>query len=191
MLALHSNPAFVVEWNVELKPFGEHAASIQCKLFAEPNNFFPWEQLNFWKSCVLCICRIGEDGWSHYCLSEQNSALLGISLQAVYSVCNRQLFMLVIIDIMHSVQKNMLWVINSARKLHIYVCDVHFTHEHVFYIGMLRVVKQLVKIPVFVMIRPRGGDFHYSDQEMDVMRTDIKILKENGADGIVLGLLHR
>lgn len=58
-------------------------------------------------------------------------------------------------------------------------------------IGMLRVVKQLVKIPVFVMIRPRGGDFHYSDQEMDVMRTDIKILKENGADGIVLGLLHR
>jgi CutC family len=57
--------------------------------------------------------------------------------------------------------------------------------------GMLRVVKQLVKIPVFVMIRPRGGDFHYSDQEMDVMKIDVKILKENGADGIVLGLLHR
>ena len=52
-------------------------------------------------------------------------------------------------------------------------------------------IKQLVKIPVFVMIRPRAGDFHYSDQEMNVMRTDIKILKENGADGIVLGLLHR
>ena len=57
--------------------------------------------------------------------------------------------------------------------------------------GLLRVVKQQVKIPVRVMIRPRAGDFHYSDQEMDVMRTDIRILKENGADGFVLGLLHR
>jgi len=53
------------------------------------------------------------------------------------------------------------------------------------------VVKQQVKIPVHVMIRPRAGDFHYSDQEMDVMRTDIKVLRENGADGFVLGLLHR
>jgi len=57
--------------------------------------------------------------------------------------------------------------------------------------GLLRVVKQQVKLPVHVMIRPRAGDFHYSDQEMDVMRIDIKILKENGADGFVLGLLHR
>jgi len=53
------------------------------------------------------------------------------------------------------------------------------------------VVKQQVKLAVHVMIRPRAGDFHYSDQEMDVMRTDIKILRENGADGFVLGLLHR
>jgi copper homeostasis protein len=58
-------------------------------------------------------------------------------------------------------------------------------------VGIVRVVKQLVKIPVHVMIRPRAGDFHYSDQEMDVMRTDIKILKENGADGFVFGILHR
>ena len=57
--------------------------------------------------------------------------------------------------------------------------------------GLLRVVKQQVQIPVHVMIRPRAGDFHYSDQEMDVMRTDVRILKENGADGFVLGLLHR
>lgn len=58
-------------------------------------------------------------------------------------------------------------------------------------VGLLRVVKQQVNIPVHVMIRPRAGDFHYSDQEMDVMRTDIQVLKENGADGFVLGLLHR
>ena len=59
------------------------------------------------------------------------------------------------------------------------------------FVGLLRVVKQQVNIPVHVMIRPRAGDFHYSDQEMDVMRTDIRVLKENGADGFVLGLLHR
>jgi len=67
---------------------------------------------------------------------------------------------------------------------HVFVIDVYGT-------GLLRVVKQQVQIPVHVMIRPRAGDFHYSDQEMDVMRTDVRILKENGADGFVLGLLHR
>ena len=67
----------------------------------------------------------------------------------------------------------------------------HVNHVFVIGTGLLRVVKQQVQIPVHVMIRPRAGDFHYSDQEMDVMRTDVRILKENGADGFVLGLLHR
>lgn len=56
-------------------------------------------------------------------------------------------------------------------------------------LGMLRMVKRAVAIPVFVMIRPRGGDFLYSDSEFDVMKEDLKILKENGADGIVFGVL--
>lgn len=50
-------------------------------------------------------------------------------------------------------------------------------------------VKQYVKIPVYVMIRPRGGDFLYSDQEMQVMRKDLELMKEHGADGLVLGAL--
>lgn len=57
--------------------------------------------------------------------------------------------------------------------------------------GLLRVVKQLVKIPIHVMVRPRPGDFYYSDQEIEIMKIDIKLLKENGADGFVLGILHR
>lgn len=54
---------------------------------------------------------------------------------------------------------------------------------------MLHVVKQYVKIPIYVMIRPRGGDFLYSDLEVDVMRKDIELMKSQGADGLVLGAL--
>uniref|UniRef100_A0A3B4ZBG0 Copper homeostasis protein cutC homolog n=1 Tax=Stegastes partitus TaxID=144197 RepID=A0A3B4ZBG0_9TELE len=56
-------------------------------------------------------------------------------------------------------------------------------------LGLLQVVKQYVKIPVYVMIRPRGGDFLYSDQEVEVMRKDIELMKSQGADGLVLGAL--
>ena len=52
-------------------------------------------------------------------------------------------------------------------------------------------IKQHTSIPVFVMIRPRGGDFLYSDLEYDVMRKDIEIFKENGADGFVFGVLKK
>ncbi|KAJ0067189.1 hypothetical protein NL108_012920, partial [Boleophthalmus pectinirostris] len=56
-------------------------------------------------------------------------------------------------------------------------------------IGLLNVVKQNVKIPVCVMIRPRGGDFLYSDYEVEVMKKDIELMKLNGADGLVMGAL--
>ncbi|KAI8492037.1 hypothetical protein Bbelb_304100 [Branchiostoma belcheri] len=51
---------------------------------------------------------------------------------------------------------------------------------------MLKVVKQKVGIPVFVMIRPRGGDFLYGTVEREVMMVDLCLAKEHGADGIVL-----
>ncbi|XP_056465252.1 copper homeostasis protein cutC homolog [Gadus chalcogrammus] len=56
-------------------------------------------------------------------------------------------------------------------------------------VGLLQVVKQNVKVPIYVMIRPRGGDFLYSEQEVEVMRRDIQLMKSNGADGLVLGVL--
>lgn len=55
--------------------------------------------------------------------------------------------------------------------------------------GMIRAVKSRVRIPVVVIIRPRGGGFVYTDTEMDVMRRDIDVARECGADGIAIGLL--
>lgn len=55
--------------------------------------------------------------------------------------------------------------------------------------GMLRFLKSEVDIPVFVMIRPRGGDFVYSQKELIVMKQDIQLLAELGADGFVFGVL--
>lgn len=55
--------------------------------------------------------------------------------------------------------------------------------------GMLRFLKSEVDIPVFVMIRPRGGDFVYSQKELIVMKQDIQLLGELGADGFVFGVL--
>lgn len=47
-----------------------------------------------------------------------------------------------------------------------------------------------ITIPVFVMIRPRGGDFMYSEAEFEQMKTDLTSLKSLNVDGFVFGILH-
>jgi copper homeostasis protein len=56
---------------------------------------------------------------------------------------------------------------------------------------VLRTVKERAPIPVFAMIRPRGGPFVYSDDELAHMSRDIERAKMCGADGIVIGVLDR
>ena len=46
-----------------------------------------------------------------------------------------------------------------------------------------------LNIPVFVLIRPRHGDFNYSEKEFELMKTDIIKFKEMGCKGIVSGIL--
>lgn len=55
--------------------------------------------------------------------------------------------------------------------------------------GMLQFLKSKLDIPIFVMIRPRGGDFIYSNEEVEVMERDIHLLDKLGADGFVFGVL--
>ncbi|CAG8672514.1 10455_t:CDS:10 [Rhizophagus irregularis] len=55
--------------------------------------------------------------------------------------------------------------------------------------GMIAAILERIKIPVMVMIRPRGGDFCYSDDEFKVMCLDIQHAKLLGAHGVVFGIL--
>jgi copper homeostasis protein len=50
-------------------------------------------------------------------------------------------------------------------------------------------LKSKIHIPIFVMIRPRGGNFIYSNKEFEQMKNDILQFKNAGADGFVFGIL--
>jgi len=56
--------------------------------------------------------------------------------------------------------------------------------------GTILSARSNLDIPINVMIRPRGGDFLYSDPEYDIMRRDIEICGECSVDGVVLGILQ-
>ncbi|CAG5009384.1 Copper homeostasis protein CutC [Dyadobacter sp. CECT 9275] len=56
--------------------------------------------------------------------------------------------------------------------------------------GLIEVVREHIQIQLFVMIRPRGGDFVYDFFEHEVMKKDILLAKKLGADGVVLGVLQ-
>lgn len=57
--------------------------------------------------------------------------------------------------------------------------------------GTIKVALSTLKIPVFPIIRPRGGDFYYTPDEIEVIKEDIKVCKSLGAKGVVLGLLTK
>ncbi|AVQ30741.1 copper homeostasis protein CutC [Fusobacterium varium] len=55
--------------------------------------------------------------------------------------------------------------------------------------GTIKMAMEKLTIPAFPIIRPRGGNFHYSKEEIEIMKEDIKVCKSLGAKGVVLGVL--
>jgi copper homeostasis protein len=55
--------------------------------------------------------------------------------------------------------------------------------------GMLRRARAIPGIKIQMMIRPRGGDFLFDNDEFDIMKADIETAKAESADGVVIGLL--
>lgn len=55
--------------------------------------------------------------------------------------------------------------------------------------GSVAVARDRLRIPLFVLIRPRPGDFHYDAQEAEVMLRDIESCRQLGCDGVVIGAL--
>ena len=56
--------------------------------------------------------------------------------------------------------------------------------------GTIEAVRQNVNLDVFIMIRPRGGDFHYSNYEFHSMKRDISQCQRLSVDGVVFGILN-
>jgi len=56
-------------------------------------------------------------------------------------------------------------------------------------LGLIEVAKTFCQLPMFVMIRPRGGDFLYTETEWRTMEADVRWAKKAGADGLVAGFL--
>lgn len=56
--------------------------------------------------------------------------------------------------------------------------------------AQIALCKKLLNIKVYPIIRPRGGDFLYTDLEFELMKEDVKVCKELNCDGVVIGILN-
>lgn len=56
--------------------------------------------------------------------------------------------------------------------------------------GFIKAAREKLNIQLYPIIRPRGGDFFYNDDEFEIMKTDISTCKELCCDGVVIGMLN-
>jgi copper homeostasis protein len=69
------------------------------------------------------------------------------------------------------------------------LCDNLFEGGTTPSAGAIAVARERLRIALHVIVRPRGGDFYYSDAEMESMRRDVDAARQLGAEGVVIGLL--
>ncbi len=82
------------------------------------------------------------------------------------------------------------FVVVAAGATRIELCDNLSVGGTTPSYGTIKQVISKLTVPVMVMIRPRGGDFCYSDDEIEIMRHDIQVCHKLGVYGVVLGLLR-
>jgi copper homeostasis protein len=57
-------------------------------------------------------------------------------------------------------------------------------------LGTIRTARELLHIELYPIIRPRGGDFLFSEEEFHIMQQDVVLCREAGCDGVVIGALR-
>jgi copper homeostasis protein len=57
--------------------------------------------------------------------------------------------------------------------------------------GMIQSARKILSIQLYAMIRPRGGDFFFTDHEFEIMKADIRVCRKLGCDGVVIGMLKK
>lgn len=81
-------------------------------------------------------------------------------------------------------------VIEQAGAHRIELCDNPGEGGTTPSYGMIHAARTSINIPLYVMIRPRGGDFLYNSEEWKIMQHDVEVCKRAGCDGIVTGFLQ-
>jgi len=56
--------------------------------------------------------------------------------------------------------------------------------------GLIRAARERIHIDIYPIIRPRGGDFLYTEEEFDIMMKEVTYCKQAGCNGVVVGILH-
>src|SRR5688572_29814376 len=57
--------------------------------------------------------------------------------------------------------------------------------------GHIKKCREAFNVAIYPIIRPRGGDFLYTRDEFEIMLQDVKLCKQSGCDGVVIGLLNK
>ena len=78
----------------------------------------------------------------------------------------------------------------SGKAHRIELCDNQADGGTTPSYGFIKSARNFSDIELYPIIRPRGGDFLYSDEEYNIMKDDILVCKQLGCDGVVTGLLN-